>query len=132
MKTNLKVLTITLVCAGLLSCAGGNKSNTGKHGNAVPEGAKIIGIIPANSPFAKLQLGMSIGHVHDLIGQPTDQKNYSTGKAFIPFYFGSDMMRMEELYKGQGRIIYTGLGVGGANFKVFQIVYDPSENGYSD
>ncbi len=31
---------------------------------------------------------------------------------------------------GQGRIIYTGAGIGGVNFHVHDIVYDPSEDGY--
>lgn len=31
-----------------------------------------------------------------------------TGKVFIPMYFGSDRVRIEELYKGEGRIIYAG------------------------
>jgi hypothetical protein len=50
---------------------------------------------------------------------------------FIPFYFGDDVMRSEDLYKGQGHITYTGAGIGGVNYHVYQIVYDPSESGYS-
>lgn len=93
---------------------------------------QIIGEIPAGSPFSKLKIGMSVKQAHDLIGEPTDTGNQMTGKMFIPFYFGSDVMRQFELYKGQGRIIYTGAGIGGVNFTIYRIEYDPSEDGYNN
>ncbi|PTQ69133.1 hypothetical protein [Pseudomonas sp. GV071] len=93
---------------------------------------QIIGQIPAGSPFAKLRPGMSMQQTHDLIGMPTDAYSHTTGKAFIPFYFGKDSMRMEELYKGQGRITYNGVGIGGSTFNIYQITYDPSEDGYNN
>ena len=37
----------------------------------------------------------------------------STGKAWIPFYFGSDRYRYEVVYKGQGRLLFaSGAGFG--------------------
>ncbi len=39
--------------------------------------------------------------------QPTDQGGYITGKAWIPFYFGSDRARWEMAYKGKGRLIFS-------------------------
>ncbi len=74
---------------------------------------------------------MSQKQVHDIIGPPTDQKNYQTGKAFIPFYFGNDVMRFEEYYKGMGSITFTGAGIGGVNLRVNKIEYNPNETGYS-
>jgi hypothetical protein len=91
-----------------------------------------MGVIPAGSPFSKLKIGMSSKQAHDLIGEPTDTANHMTGKMFIPFYFGSDTMRLEELYKGQGRIIYTGAGISGVNFRIYQIEFDPTEDGYNN
>jgi hypothetical protein len=41
-------------------------------------------------------------------------------------------MRLEELYKGQGRITYTGVGIGGANYNIYRIVYDANEDGYNN
>jgi len=73
---------------------------------------------------------MSMKEVYDLIGVPTDTKTYSTGKAWIPFYFGRDMARTEALYKGEGKITFTGVGVGGVALKVYRIIYDPNEYGY--
>jgi hypothetical protein len=71
--------------------------------------------------------------VHDVIGDPTDTRSYVTGKAFIPMYFGSDGARMEDLYKGEGRIIYSGgAGMGNQGYTVFKIIYDPTEDGYNE
>lgn len=119
-----KILHIGLIAAmGLLAACGSSPR--------APQ-QQIIGQIPAGSPFAKIQPGMSMKQVHDLIGQPTDSYNRMTGKMFIPFYFGSDAVRMEELYKGQGRLTYTGVGATGASYNLYQITYDPSEDGYNN
>ncbi|MFJ4348269.1 hypothetical protein [Pseudomonas sp. NPDC089401] len=86
---------------------------------------------PAGTPFAKIKPGMSLQQVHDLIGQPTENINTITGKAYIPFYFGNDATRIIDLYKGQGRIVYTGAGATGVNFRVHEVRYDKSESGYN-
>lgn len=96
----------------------------------LPPESRIDGNIPADSPFSKIKIGMSQGQVHSILGQPTDTKMYQTGKAFIPFYFGNDVMRTEEYYKGLGRLTFTGIGVGGMNLKVFSGIYDASEDGF--
>lgn len=89
--------------------------------------------IPAESIFTKIQLGWSQKRVHDTIGTPADTRSYFTGKSFIPFYFGSDHGRVEDLYKGEGRIIYSGgTGLGNQGFTVLKIIYDPAETGYND
>lgn len=89
--------------------------------------------IPPTSKFAKIGLGWSMGRVHDTIGKPNDTRHYMTGKVFIPLYFGSDSVRLEDLYKGEGRIIYAGgSGFGNQGYTVFKIIYDPTESGYND
>ncbi len=89
--------------------------------------------IPADSPFAKVEKGMTEGRVYDLIGQPTEVKTYLTGKTWIPFYFGPDTHRKEALYKGQGRIVFTPSGALGTGvYKVFKVIYDPTEDGYAE
>lgn len=72
---------------------------------------------------------MTQGQVHEILGQPSDTKSYQTGKAWIPFYFGPDVMRTDEFYKGQGIITYTGAGIGGVHWKVYRAVYNPAEDG---
>lgn len=92
---------------------------------------EITGKPAANSSFTKLQIGMSMRQVVDLVGQPTDQGAYITGKAWIPFYFGSDRHRYEMVYKGQGRLIFAGGSLG--NFtggNLIWIIHSATEGGY--
>jgi hypothetical protein len=92
---------------------------------------EITGVVIPGSPFSKLQIGMPLQQVKDIAGQPTDQGAYITGKAFIPFYYGSDRYRFELLYKGQGRLIFAGGSVGDyTNGHLIWIIYSPSEGGY--
>jgi outer membrane protein assembly factor BamE (lipoprotein component of BamABCDE complex) len=126
---NYKILTII---AALMLLAGCASTNNNPGASSAPPESRIEGNAPANSPFAKIKIGMSQGQVHSILGQPTDSKVYQTGKMWIPFYFGSDTHRTEELYKGVGRITYTGMGIGGVNLTVFKATYDPSEDGFQN
>jgi hypothetical protein len=93
---------------------------------------EITGKPGRNSQFTKLQIGMSMKEVTDTIGQqPTDSGAYVTGKAWIPFYFGSDRHRYEMVYKNQGRLIFAGGSLG--NFtggNLIWIIHNPNEPGY--
>jgi hypothetical protein len=92
---------------------------------------EITGVVIAGSPFSRLQIGMPLREVEDLVGRPTDEGAYITGKAFIPFYFGSDRYRYELAYKGQGRLIFAGGSAGdltGAH--LIWIIYSPTDSGY--
>jgi len=92
---------------------------------------EITGNPARNSRFNRLQIGMSARQVTDIAGQPTDQGAYVTGKAFIPFYFGGDRHRYEMTYKGQGRLVFAGGGMGdysGGN--LIWIIHNPNESGY--
>ena len=91
----------------------------------------ITGRPAPNSRFTRLQIGMGMREVLDLVGPPTDQGAYVTGKAWIPFYFGSDRYRHELVYKGQGRLIFAG---GSAGYytqgSLIWIIHNASESGY--
>jgi hypothetical protein len=92
---------------------------------------EITGKPAANSKFTKLQIGMSMRQAVDIAGQPTDQGAYVTGKAWIPFYFGSDRHRYEMVFKGQGRLIFAGGSLGdftGGN--LIWIIHNATEGGY--
>jgi hypothetical protein len=92
---------------------------------------EITGVPVPNGRFAQLQIGMGIRQVMDICGPPTDQGAYITGKAFIPFYFGSDRSRFELFYKGQGRLIFAGGSVGnytGGN--LIWVINSAAEPGY--
>ena len=105
------------------------------EGALTDENTEIIWIVcgnpTRNSRFNRLQIGMSARQVTDIAGQPTDQGAYVTGKAFIPFYFGGDRHRYEMTYKGQGRLVFAGGGMGdysGGN--LIWIIHNPNETGY--
>ncbi len=85
---------------------------------------------PRSSPLSKVQLGMGKKQVKDLLGAPTDENSYSTGKAWIPFYFGNDARRTSYYYKGMGRVVFADGNVfGGGSPEVVRVDYDPSESG---
>jgi hypothetical protein len=92
---------------------------------------EITGKPAPGGKFSKLQIGMSMRQAVDLVGQPTDQGAYITGKAWIPFYFGSDRHRYEMVFKNQGRLIFAGGSLGdftGGN--LVWIIHNPKEGGY--
>lgn len=91
---------------------------------------EITGLPAANSRFTQLRIGMPQQQVIDLAGQPTDQGAYVTGKAFIPFYFGSDRTRWEMVYKGQGRLIFANQAGFGSGHYLTWIIHNANEGGY--
>ena len=92
--------------------------------------AKTAQAVPPDSPLAKVQVGMTAQEVSNILGMPTNQVSYATGKAWIPWYFGDDARRTEWSYKGLGRVVFTGGNVfGGGGGRVNRIDYDPSETG---
>lgn len=92
---------------------------------------EITGKPAPGSKFTKLQIGMSLKQVTDLVGQPSDQGAYMTGKAWIPFYFGSDRHRHEMVYKGQGRLIFAGGSLGDlSSAHLIWIIHNAGETAY--
>ncbi len=91
---------------------------------------EIVGTPSPTSKFTKLQIGMSQRQVEDLIGTPSDMKTYTTGKAWIPFYFGKDAYRFETLYKNEGRLTFAGGGVTGTSGRLIRVTVDTTEDGY--
>lgn len=85
---------------------------------------------PPSSPLAKVQLGMGKKQVKDLIGAPSDENSYATGKAWIPWYFGNDARRTSYYYKGMGRVVFADGNIfGGGGTEVIRVDYDPTETG---
>lgn len=60
---------------------------------------------------------------------------WRAGKAFIPFYRGSDRSRVEMAYKGQGRLVFASdggygwYGRGGGGFLIW-IIHNANDSGY--
>ena len=91
---------------------------------------EISGIPAAGTTFTKLRIGMSRQQAMDVAGQPTDQGAYITGKAWIPFYFGSDRARWEMAYKGKGRLIFSQNSGFGSDFYLTWIIHYDKDTGY--
>jgi len=91
---------------------------------------EITGKPVAGSKFSQLKIGMPMKQVLDLAGTPTDQGSYMTGKAWIPFNFGSDRYRHEVVYKGQGRLIFAGSAGFDTNAHLIWIIHSATETGY--
>ena len=90
---------------------------------------EIFGKPAKNSKFTSLKMGMGMKQVTDIVGPPSDQGAYITGKAFIPFYFGDDKHRFEMAYKGQGRLVFAGQAFGSGAYLI-KIVHDSNDTGY--
>ena len=80
--------------------------------------------------FSRLQIGMSYREVLSLIGGPTDQYSHVTGKAWIPYYFGSGRYEHKLLYKGQGRLVFAGDAGFSSNAHLIGIEFNRNESGY--
>jgi hypothetical protein len=92
---------------------------------------EIVGVPAPGSKFSQLQIGMGMKQATDIVGQPTDQGAYVTGKAFIPFFWGSDRYRHELLYKGVGRLIFAGGSPGNmSGGNLIWIIHSANETGY--
>lgn len=84
---------------------------------------------PAGSPLAKVKVGMGEQEVRDILGPPTSENEYVTGKAFVPFYYGPDRTRRGYFYKGMGRVVFAGGSGFNRTGKVSRVEYDPNETG---
>ncbi len=107
------------------------KSGSGQRIKVGEWEGEVTGNPVTNSKFNRLKIGMSMREATDLTGPPTDQGAYVTGKAWIPFYFGGDKHRYELTYKGQGRLVFAGGGMGDFNSgHLIWIIHSAAETGY--
>jgi DNA-directed RNA polymerase specialized sigma24 family protein len=98
---------------------------------AAPAAAAAAAPAGPGKGFSVVKEGMSREEVEALIGVPTAVSSHITGKAFRPFNFkGSDTHRVNALYKGVGRIIYSNSSAYSSTYRVVEIVEDSSESGY--
>ncbi|MBK4735083.1 hypothetical protein [Noviherbaspirillum pedocola] len=91
----------------------------------------IEGTPAPGSKFGKLQIGMGQKEVMDLVGTPNDQQAHVTGKAWIPFYFGSGKYETYLYYKGQGRLLFAGNAGFSTGSALIGIENDAAERGYA-
>ncbi len=144
LKTNLAILTVTMLIAGCASQQQGAGTASGASSATAASPAsnvrtvksrdgsfegEMVGTPAANSKFAKLQIGMTMREVTALIGGPDDMIRHETGKRWIPFYFGNDAQRLQVIYKGEGCLTYTGGNVfGGGDSELIRITAAPKDD----
>ncbi|MFZ2971151.1 MAG: hypothetical protein WA049_00815 [Ferribacterium limneticum] len=99
--------------------------------------AVIVGNPPADSPFGKLKIGMKYEEVIAILGKPTSESSWCTGKQNIPFYFGDDRGRAEAHFKGLGKLDFNAtvsmypfrICKGNAPLDLVYIEYNPENTG---
>jgi hypothetical protein len=91
---------------------------------------EIVGKPVPGSKFDQLKIGMGVAQVLSIVGTPTDQGSYTTGKAFIPFYFGADKHRYEMTFKGKGRLIFAGGAGYSTDQNLIWIINSANESGF--
>lgn len=102
--------------------------------------AAVTGSPPAEHPFAKVQPGMKFDEAVQILGKPTSERAFCTGKHYIPFYYGRDRAYTEYYYQGQGVVVfYTEISTWGIGryahcspktpFELAEVHYNPKETG---
>lgn len=97
----------------------------------------IVGNPPADHPFGKLKIGMTYDEALAIVGKPSNENSWCTGKQFIPFYFGDDRGRAEAYFKGMGKLDFNAevrlfplrICKGGAPTTLIYIEYNPEATG---
>ena len=120
------VAVMVVATMGLGGCAKREPAPAGQHAANAPAASVPV---PASSPLSKIKVGMSEQEVREILGPPTGENEYVSGKAFIPWYFGPDRTRRGYFYKGMGRVVFSGGSGFNRTGKVSRVEYDPSETG---
>jgi hypothetical protein len=116
------------VAAAVCACSTQSAKDTSDAGTSAA--STVAATAPSSSPLSKVQIGMNKKQVSDVAGHPTDENSYSTGKVWIPFYFGTDARRTSWYYKGEGVVVFAdGNAFGGGTPEVIRVDYDPNETG---
>jgi hypothetical protein len=108
----------------------GGAAQTGA-GKPAPAAKPAAPAAPRTVDFSLVKEGMSMQEVDELLGPPTNQTTYMTGKQFQPFNFGAkDVQRTKYLYKGVGHIVFSLKSAYNGVYRVIEVVPDPAETGY--
>ena len=75
--------------------------------SAAPAAPVIVGNPPADHPFGKLKIGMTYDDAIAIVGKPSSESSWCTGKQHIPFYFGNDKGRAQAIFKGMGKLEFN-------------------------
>lgn len=90
---------------------------------------EIVGTPSPDSKFSRLQIGMTLEQVENLIGRPDDTDSRITGKQYQPFHFGGDTQRTEAFYKGEGQLTFSNTQPDSAADRLIRIMVNPNATG---
>lgn len=90
---------------------------------------EIVGTPAPSSKFDKLQIGMTLEQVENLIGRPNNSDSRITGKQYQPFYFGGDTQRTEAFYNGEGQLTFSNIHPDSAADTLIRIMVNPDITG---
>jgi len=90
---------------------------------------EIVGTPAPASKFSKLQIGMTLDQVKNLIGSPNNSDSRITGKQYQPFYFGGDTQRTEAYYEGEGQLTFSNTRLDSAPDTLIRILINPNATG---
>ncbi len=118
MKRSLVAAAVAVVLVGVAGCA--------RREPVDPVAAAPAAMAaPESSPMSQVAPGMSDVDVRKILGEPTRTRSYMTGKAWIPWYFGSDTSRTAYTYAGQGEVVFSTNRYSGG-LTVVRVDYNPS------
>ncbi len=121
MMTMTKKMLAVAVLAGVIGVAGCASRDPGAAAQAEAPAVAV----PASSPLSKIAVGMNDVDVRKAIGEPTTSRSYMTGKAWIPYYYGSDTSRTSWTYAGEGEVVFSRNRYSGG-LKVIRVDYNPN------
>ena len=129
MSHRLTSVLLLSLAATMYACASGAPPAGTDDATAAAVAAKGMAP-PPESPLAAVKLGMSSSQVEKLLGEPDNESGYITGKSFIPFYYGPDTSRVDWMYRGMGRVVFSVSQYTGS-LRVIRIDYNPDETARS-
>jgi hypothetical protein len=106
MPNNARRIAFAALGAALAIAANNLLAEEAGKAQEAPE-AVIVGNPPADHPFGKLKIGMTYDEAIAIVGKPSSEDSWCTGKQHIPFYFGDDRGRAEANFKGMGKLDFN-------------------------
>lgn len=120
MSTKAKRLAMAVLVVAVAGTAGCSRREPAE----APAAAAAV-TVPASSPLSQITPGMADTDVRRILGEPTRSRSYMTGKAWIPWYYGSDTARSAYTYAGQGEVVFSRNRYTGG-LSVIRVDYNPS------
>jgi hypothetical protein len=90
---------------------------------------EIVGIPLPDSKFGRLEIGMTLKQVENLIGRPDKTDSRITGKQYQPLYYGGDTLRTEAFYKDEGQLTFSNINPDSAADTLIRIMVYPNTTG---